>query len=187
MRARIRMFLALTTFHDRKIEPRHIFLSRLAKFLVLLKYLPASLLTGSVTRSMGMASTSLLAVVCRSRLPHVISIVTSSGFTQAHRGFSTSANIRFTSTSASSSARSTSPLKEGQSSSIASRISDALSLPRFVIPASQIDLLQEPCDFYAALLAGIGRAKKRIFVSSLYIGKTEVELVSSFKYNPFTK
>ncbi|KAJ1939233.1 CDP-diacylglycerol--glycerol-3-phosphate 3-phosphatidyltransferase, partial [Linderina macrospora] len=41
-----------------------------------------------------------------------------------------------------------------------------------------IEIIREPTDFYKALLRGIGRAKHRICLSSLYIGSEETELAS---------
>lgn len=49
--------------------------------------------------------------------------------------------------------------------------------PRFDIDGSQIQVLKTPSDFYEALKSRIRNAKTRIFLSTLYIGKTEHELV----------
>lgn len=57
-------------------------------------------------------------------------------------------------------------------------ISQRQSLPRFVIPSSQVELLEHPSHFYQKLLSIIDKAQKRIFIASLYIGKTETGLVS---------
>lgn len=49
--------------------------------------------------------------------------------------------------------------------------------PSFRIHGSQIQVIKTPTDFYETLKARIRGAKKRIFLSTLYIGKTEKELV----------
>ncbi|KAJ1954096.1 CDP-diacylglycerol--glycerol-3-phosphate 3-phosphatidyltransferase [Linderina pennispora] len=53
----------------------------------------------------------------------------------------------------------------------------ATNRPVFKI-TKPIDIIREPTDFYQALLRGISRAKRRICLSSLYIGSEETELVS---------
>lgn len=49
--------------------------------------------------------------------------------------------------------------------------------PRFSIESSQIKVLTLPADFYNTLKEKISTALSRIFLSSLYLGKTEDELV----------
>ena len=49
--------------------------------------------------------------------------------------------------------------------------------PRFEIDAGDIEIIREPADFYATLKRKILYAKRRVFLSTLYIGKTEHELV----------
>ncbi|EEH16639.2 hypothetical protein PABG_06726 [Paracoccidioides brasiliensis Pb03] len=49
--------------------------------------------------------------------------------------------------------------------------------PRFEIQASQINILDSPTAFYEALKDKIRNAKRRIYLSTLYIGKTEYELI----------
>ena len=49
--------------------------------------------------------------------------------------------------------------------------------PRIDVRADQIKILEGPSDFYETLKAKIRGAKRRIFLSSLYIGKSEHELV----------
>ncbi|EEQ87074.1 hypothetical protein RJZ56_005841 [Blastomyces dermatitidis] len=49
--------------------------------------------------------------------------------------------------------------------------------PRFEIQASQINILDSPASFYDALKDKIRNAKNRIYLSTLYIGKTEFELI----------
>ncbi|KAL0637163.1 CDP-diacylglycerol--glycerol-3-phosphate 3-phosphatidyltransferase [Maublancomyces gigas] len=50
--------------------------------------------------------------------------------------------------------------------------------PRFELHASQIRILQAPGEFYETLKERISKAERRIFLSTLYIGKTEHELIS---------
>ncbi|KAI1444619.1 hypothetical protein F5Y02DRAFT_153299 [Annulohypoxylon stygium] len=49
--------------------------------------------------------------------------------------------------------------------------------PSFKISGSQIQIIKTPTDFYETLKARIRSAKKRIFLSTLYIGKSEKELI----------
>jgi len=49
--------------------------------------------------------------------------------------------------------------------------------PRFELSAGAITVLHSPDEFYSTLRNKILSAKKRIFLSSLYIGKEEQELV----------
>lgn len=53
---------------------------------------------------------------------------------------------------------------------------DALA-PRFMTKGSNIEIIQDPKEFYATLKMKISTAKKRVFLSSLYLGKTQDELV----------
>ncbi|KAI9784978.1 MAG: CDP-diacylglycerol--glycerol-3-phosphate 3-phosphatidyltransferase [Geoglossum umbratile] len=53
--------------------------------------------------------------------------------------------------------------------------------PRFDIHASQIRILQTPTEFYDTLKEKILSARSRIFLSTLYIGKTGHELVSTIQ------
>lgn len=56
------------------------------------------------------------------------------------------------------------------------KLLDALA-PRFMTKGSNIDIIQDPKEFYSTLKLKIASAKKRIFLSSLYLGKTQHELV----------
>jgi phosphatidylserine/phosphatidylglycerophosphate/cardiolipin synthase-like enzyme len=49
--------------------------------------------------------------------------------------------------------------------------------PSFRINGSQIRVLQSPAEFYETLKDKIRNAERRIFLSTLYIGKSERELV----------
>lgn len=53
---------------------------------------------------------------------------------------------------------------------------DAIA-PRFVMNKGDIQILTNPEDFYATLKTKISQAKSRIFLSSLYIGKAQNELL----------
>ncbi|OJD38942.1 cdp-diacylglycerol-glycerol-3-phosphate 3-phosphatidyltransferase [Diplodia corticola] len=54
---------------------------------------------------------------------------------------------------------------------------DRLS-PRFEVQPTQIEILSTPSEFYEALKTKISTAKRRVYLSTLYIGKTEHELIS---------
>src|SRR5579871_161498 len=68
---------------------------------------------------------------------------------------------------------------------------DALA-PRFELQKGEVEVLTTPEEFYETLKKKILSAKKRVFLSSLYIGKEETELVKTFEivsdlsdfYNP---
>lgn len=47
--------------------------------------------------------------------------------------------------------------------------------PVFPLRASQAKILHEPHEFYEALLTGIRNAKKRIVITSLYLGTGKLE------------
>ncbi|KAJ5573647.1 CDP-diacylglycerol-glycerol-3-phosphate 3-phosphatidyltransferase [Penicillium hispanicum] len=51
--------------------------------------------------------------------------------------------------------------------------------PRFEIPASQISILDSPANFYSTLKSKIRNARRRVYFSTLYIGKTEYELIEA--------
>ncbi|KAI1799481.1 hypothetical protein F4811DRAFT_96424 [Daldinia bambusicola] len=53
--------------------------------------------------------------------------------------------------------------------------------PSFQINGSQIRILKTPTDFYETLKARIRNAKRRIFLSTLYIGKSEKELIATLQ------
>ncbi|KAI0009062.1 hypothetical protein F4779DRAFT_407900 [Xylariaceae sp. FL0662B] len=53
--------------------------------------------------------------------------------------------------------------------------------PSFKINGSQIQILQMPADFYETLKTRIRHAKKRIFLSTLYIGKSEKDLITTLQ------
>lgn len=58
------------------------------------------------------------------------------------------------------------------------------TLPTFRAKGSDIKVLYEPSQFYQYLLGRIKRAKRRIFLASLYIGKEETELVRPSSCTP---
>lgn len=49
--------------------------------------------------------------------------------------------------------------------------------PRFLVPSKRIRVLYEPNEFYTYLCNRIRTAKSRVFLASLYLGKSESELV----------
>ncbi|OQE39891.1 hypothetical protein PENCOP_c006G04674 [Penicillium coprophilum] len=51
--------------------------------------------------------------------------------------------------------------------------------PRFEVPASQIHIIDSPANFYTTLKNKIRNARRRIYLSTLYIGKTEHDLVDT--------
>ncbi|KAL8764184.1 MAG: hypothetical protein Q9184_000153 [Pyrenodesmia sp. 2 TL-2023] len=83
---------------------------------------------------------------------------------------------RLNSTSTSSTAFQSSP----PSSALASITSQLDQIaPRINIGAEQIEVLQGPKEFYETLKQKIRNAKTRIYLSTLYVGKTEHELIST--------
>ncbi|KAF9533965.1 hypothetical protein CPB83DRAFT_844850 [Crepidotus variabilis] len=76
--------------------------------------------------------------------------------------------------------------KWASSSSLESSVSElatvlASTRPTFFIPAASVQVLSEPSEFYNALLIMIRKAEKRIFLSSLYIGAEETELMEALQ------
>ncbi|KAK9452602.1 hypothetical protein V1511DRAFT_507350 [Dipodascopsis uninucleata] len=57
---------------------------------------------------------------------------------------------------------------------------DAMS-PRFSLQEGEIEILTDPAMFYSTLKSKILSAKKRIFLATLYIGKTETELIDCLR------
>lgn len=53
--------------------------------------------------------------------------------------------------------------------------------PRFEVQGSQIQILRSPSEFYEVLKTRIQSAERQIFLSTLYIGKTEHELISTLR------
>ncbi|KAF7864574.1 hypothetical protein EAF04_006706 [Stromatinia cepivora] len=53
--------------------------------------------------------------------------------------------------------------------------------PKFEVHGSQIQILRTPSEFYETLKSKILAAETRIFLSTLYIGKTEHELISTLQ------
>lgn len=53
--------------------------------------------------------------------------------------------------------------------------------PSFDLQGDQIEVLQTPSEFYETLKARIRSAKTRIFLSTLYIGKSERELLETLR------
>ena len=57
------------------------------------------------------------------------------------------------------------------------RLANQLQLPIFPSSGDQLQLLEDPSHFYQTLKDKIAKAKNRIFLASLYIGKEETELI----------
>ncbi|KAI0396752.1 hypothetical protein F5Y17DRAFT_417670 [Xylariaceae sp. FL0594] len=53
--------------------------------------------------------------------------------------------------------------------------------PSFKINGSQIQIIRSPADFYETLKTKIRHAKHRVFLSTLYIGKSEKELIATLQ------
>ncbi|KAL2020565.1 hypothetical protein VTK56DRAFT_8153 [Thermocarpiscus australiensis] len=53
--------------------------------------------------------------------------------------------------------------------------------PSFRINGSQIQILQSPAEFYETIKDKIRNAERRIFLSTLYIGKSEKELIATLQ------
>ncbi|KIJ44309.1 hypothetical protein M422DRAFT_30456 [Sphaerobolus stellatus SS14] len=62
-----------------------------------------------------------------------------------------------------------------------SRFVATLPQPCIPIRGRNVRILQSPVQFYRTILDMIGRAKQRIFLSSLYIGTSEKELLQSLR------
>ncbi|KAF8582298.1 hypothetical protein K439DRAFT_1661885 [Ramaria rubella] len=62
-----------------------------------------------------------------------------------------------------------------------SRLVASLSQPCIPVHAKNVHILRSPAQFYKTLLAMVSRAKYHIFLSSLYIGTSEAELLRSLR------
>lgn len=81
--------------------------------------------------------------------------------------------------SASSSATAPSPAAQGTGvGALAPFVSELDNLaPAFDIKGSDVSILRTPAEFYETLKDRIRKAERRVFLSTLYIGKSEQELV----------
>ncbi|KAF2868416.1 hypothetical protein BDV95DRAFT_500447 [Massariosphaeria phaeospora] len=71
---------------------------------------------------------------------------------------------------------------QSQASMLATITSDLDKIaPRFEIQPDQIEILKTPSEFYETLKSKILHAKSRIYLSTLYIGKTEHELLTTLR------
>ncbi|KAL7771797.1 hypothetical protein CFE70_001747 [Pyrenophora teres f. teres 0-1] len=71
---------------------------------------------------------------------------------------------------------------QSQASMLATITSDLDRIaPRFEMRPDQIEIIQTPTEFYETLKSKISKAKHRIYLSTLYIGKTEHELISTIR------
>ena len=82
-----------------------------------------------------------------------------------------------TSSSAPSADLSTSHSLAAPLASITSEL-DKIS-PRFDVSADCIEIIRSPTEFYETLKAKISNAQRRVYLSTLYVGKSEEELVSA--------
>ncbi|WWD17955.1 hypothetical protein CI109_102400 [Kwoniella shandongensis] len=110
----------------------------------------------------------------------------SSGTTQSSVSTSSASSSTATSTSATigpSSSQPVSPRPQPHQHPAFDRLSSALSStqPCFGARGDEVELLTSPELFYARLLEMIKRAKRRILISSLYIGVEEGELVEAIR------
>lgn len=68
---------------------------------------------------------------------------------------------------------------------------ESLAIPKFEMPSGSIQVLTSPSEFYALLKDKIASAKDRIFLATLYIGKSEHELIeclqTALRKNPELK
>ncbi|CAN9381609.1 unnamed protein product [Alternaria alternata] len=75
-----------------------------------------------------------------------------------------------------------SPVPQSQASMLATITTDLDKIaPRFDIQPDQIEIIQTPAEFYQTLKDKISKAQHRIYLSTLYIGKTEHELISTIR------
>ncbi|KAF3056304.1 CDP-diacylglycerol-glycerol-3-phosphate 3-phosphatidyltransferase [Daldinia childiae] len=79
-----------------------------------------------------------------------------------------------------------SPMSTGSASSSTGMLAPFVNeldriAPSFQIDGSQIQIIKTPTDFYETLKTRIRSAKKRIFLSTLYIGKSEKELIATLQ------
>ena len=69
-----------------------------------------------------------------------------------------------------------------QASPLASITSELDKLtPRFDVSADDIEIIRSPSDFFEALKSKITKARRRVYLSTLYVGKTEHELVGQLE------
>jgi hypothetical protein len=117
-------------------------------------------------------------MIVRRVLPCLRQVSTSSGNVQRQIAKYGRVQRRYSSTSAAGPAASVSS-SAAPIASITSEL-DRLS-PRFDVPAESIEILRTPAEFYSALKSKILNAKRRIYLSTLYVGKSEHELVCFFQ------
>ncbi|KAF1839040.1 phosphatidylglycerophosphate synthase [Decorospora gaudefroyi] len=74
------------------------------------------------------------------------------------------------------------PTPQSQASMLATITTDLDKIaPRFEIEPEQIQIIQTPAEFYETLKDKISHAKHRIYLSTLYIGKTEHDLITTIR------
>ncbi|XP_014553894.1 hypothetical protein COCVIDRAFT_106381 [Bipolaris victoriae FI3] len=76
----------------------------------------------------------------------------------------------------------TSQVPQSQAAMLATITSDLDKIaPRFEMQPEQIQIIQTPAEFYQTLKDKISKAQHRIYLSTLYIGKTEHDLISTIR------
>ncbi|OAL02617.1 CDP-diacylglycerol-glycerol-3-phosphate 3-phosphatidyltransferas-like protein [Phaeosphaeriaceae sp. SRC1lsM3a] len=76
----------------------------------------------------------------------------------------------------------TSSAPQSQAAMLSTITSDLEKIaPRFEIEPERITIIKTPADFYETLKQRISKAQHRIYLSTLYIGKTEHELISTIR------
>ncbi|EMD91996.1 hypothetical protein COCC4DRAFT_174553 [Bipolaris maydis ATCC 48331] len=76
----------------------------------------------------------------------------------------------------------TSQVPQSQAAMLATITSDLDKIaPRFEMQPEQIQIIQTPAEFYQTLKDKISKAQHRVYLSTLYIGKTEHDLISTIR------
>ena len=73
------------------------------------------------------------------------------------------------------------PSNQEQYVELGEQVADELDLPRFHASADRLTLIESPKEFFETLKRKIASAESTIYLSSLYIGKSETELLNSLR------
>lgn len=114
------------------------------------------------------------------------SAVTGCGVLRARKPFSFTPNFRVTKIQQARHYATTGAAQASSTMSSAGMLAPFVSeldkiAPSFPIHGSQVRILQTPAEFYETLKDKIRQAEKRIFLSTLYIGKSERELIATLQ------
>lgn len=114
----------------------------------------------------------------RIRFANQFAVVVKSASLSARQGAarSTGSRMRLYSTAGSSSSSYFHPSINSTLSQI-----DSLSIPKFEMPSGSINVLNTPSEFYETLKKKILEAQNRVFLATLYVGKSENELIETIK------